>query len=198
MCQASPRQSPRHYRRLSCLVLLSCLSLSCASSEQFEPQDSYFQLHPANASGGAPSPPVESSEARFCTQIGCIPPLTVRLAKVGGWSPGRYRVVTKLDDRAVECAVEFPVARDARPFCDAESVMLGVLTYMVPPEGQSLYAVTVLGPAPESVSIEVFMDGQSVATGSWRPTYGSSYPNGGCGPRCDHAPDEILAVPAAP
>lgn len=131
-----------------------------------------------------------------CTLIGCGSAFQVTFQKTSAWAAGDYRVVVGMDGTNVECTATLPLTCDAPFPCSDPNVLLILSGCALPPSEHSLGGVDIVLGTPATVSIEVFYQGQSVATDQWTPAYITSRPNGAaCDPECTTAPGETMTIP---
>jgi hypothetical protein len=130
-----------------------------------------------------------------CTEIGCGSAFSVQFEKSGSWTPGHYRVDVSLDGRSVQCAADIPLSCDAAPACDDPQVLLQLSGCALPAESHAITGVDILTETPVEVSVGLLDEAGSMASGSWRPTYTTSQPNGPeCPPECRAAPPATLVI----
>lgn len=137
-----------------------------------------------------------SSPGHACTEIGCEDGLMVSLTPNSSWPHGEYRFTLEVDDITSTCVGTLPLAGcDAAAIaCEGPAIPIGGSGCALPPAEHAFAGFTLTG-APARMSIEVQLDGQTLASKSWTPTYKTVQPNGSnCEPTCRNASVE-LAIP---
>lgn len=133
-----------------------------------------------------------------CTLIGCGAPFEVEFVRSGGWPAGDYRVQVDADGQRTVCDITVPFTCQQSAVCDrADPGFFVTLSgCALDPSQESIGGVVFHGEnTPANVTVEVFLDGASLGSGSFTPTYTESHPNGpDCEPTCKTAPSARLTL----
>jgi len=133
-----------------------------------------------------------------CTELGCASSFSIEFQRQSAWKPGAYSVKATVDGKPFTCSATIPLSCNAPDPCPADApFLLGLSGCAQDPSQHSLSGIEVLqGSAPASIDIEIAQDGSVIGTGTFKPTYTTSRPNGpGCEPICESAPSAKLTLP---
>lgn len=132
-----------------------------------------------------------------CTEIGCGSAFSINFQRQGAWGPGAYTVKVTVDGAPFTCTATIPLSCDAPSPCPGDApFLLGLNGCALDPSQHSLSGIELKqGTAPASIQVDVAQDGKDLGTGTFKPTYTTSQPNGpDCEPVCKSAPSVTLSL----
>lgn len=150
--------------------------------------------------GSSPSPPAaappNADAPQACTEIGCADGLVISLSPNAGWAPGQYRFTIVTDGETTVCEGALPLPPCEQPAlrCTGNAAIIGESGCAIEPAAHGFSDIQIAS-KPQSVTLTIERDGQTIANQTLTPAYQRSQPNGpGCPPVCDNAHAELAVA----
>ena len=125
---------------------------------------------------------------RVCTLIGCANGFEIHLTRSAPLAAGSYGFQFVIDGRAVSCSLTLPTTSQVQACAEGSGVTVAA------GPGAALGDVHIDG-TPESVLATVTHGAETIASGSFKPLYRESRPNGPeCPPVCKNAEASLRFV----
>ena len=143
--------------------------------------------------GSSPAPPAHTDSLHACNEIGCADGLVIDLSPNASWAPGQYRFTIVTDGQTTVCEGALPLPACEKPGlrCTTNVAMIGESGCAIEPAAHGFSDIRIAS-KPQSVTVKIERDGQTIVDHTLAPTYQRSQPNGpGCPPVCDNAHAQI-------